>query len=86
MANLANIKNALGVTGTYQDATLQVYVDEVVAFLVDAGVSQANITDGVVARGVADLWNYGVGEGKLSPYFIMRAAQLALKGGASNGT
>lgn len=86
MANLENVKAAIGVTGTYQDATIQQYVNEVVAFLVDAGVSEANITDGVVARGVSDLWNYGVGEGKLSQYFIMRASQLALKGGASNGT
>lgn len=78
--SLNNVKNALGVTGTYQDNTLQVYVDEVVAFLVDAGVTEANITDGIIARGVADLWNYGAGEGKLSEYFRMRAVQLALKG------
>lgn len=80
MIDLADIKNALGITGSYQDATLQLYVDEVVAFLKDAGVSTANITNGIVARGVADLWNYGAGEGKLSSYFIQRAAQLALKG------
>lgn len=78
--SLDNVKNALGVTGTYQDATLTVYVNEVVAFLHDAGVSEANITDGIIARGVADLWNYGAGEGKLSEYFRMRAIQLALKG------
>ena len=77
---LNKVKNALGVTGTYQDNTLQVYVDEVVAFLVDAGVKEANITDGIIARGVSDLWNYGAGEGALSEYFKMRATQLALKG------
>ena len=82
MIDLDDIKNALGVTGTYQDATLQIYVNEVIAFLVDAGVAEANITSGIVARGVADLWNYGAGEGKLSDYFRMRAIQLALKGGA----
>lgn len=86
MANLENVKAAIGVTGTYQDATIQQYVNEVVAFLVDAGVSEANITDGVIARGVVDLWNYGAGDGKLSAYFLMRASQLALKGGAANGT
>lgn len=80
--SLENIKTALGVTGTYQDSTLTVYADEVVAFLKDAGVSEANMTDGIIARGVADLWNYGAGEGKLSDYFRMRAIQLALKGGA----
>lgn len=80
MINLADIKNALGITGDYQDATLQIYVNEVIAFLVDAGVTEANITSGIVARGVSDLWNYGAGDGKLSEYFRMRAVQLALKG------
>lgn len=80
MVSLNDIKNALGVTGTYQDNTLQIYVDEVIAFLVDAGVTEANITSGIVARGVADLWNYGAGDGQLSEYFRMRAVQLALRG------
>ncbi len=77
---LEQVKAALGIVGDYQDATLQVYFDEAVAFLTDAGVSEANITAGVVARGVSDLWNYGAGDGKLSPYFIQRAAQLSYKG------
>ena len=77
---LAEIKAALGIIGDYQDATLQIYFDEAVAFLKDAGVSEANITTGLVARGVSDLWNYGAGDGKLSPYFIQRAAQLSYKG------
>lgn len=85
MAQLDDVKNALGITGDYQDATLQLYIDEVKAFLKDAGVAEANITSGVIARGVADLWNYGAGEGKLSSYFMMRASQLALKGSGSNG-
>lgn len=77
---LEQVKNALGIVGDYQDATLQVYFDEAVAFLTDAGVSEANITAGLVARGVSDLWNYGAGDGKLSPYFMQRAAQLSYKG------
>lgn len=85
MAVLDDVKNALGVTGSYQDSTLQAYIDEVNAFLLDAGVSQSNITSGVIARGVADLWQYGAGEGTLSSYFMMRATQLALKGSGSNG-
>lgn len=76
---LADVKNALGITGTYQDATLQIYINEVVDFLLAAGVAQTNITSGIVARGVADLWNYGSAEGKLSTYFMQRAAQLAIK-------
>ena len=77
---LEQVKAALGIVGNYQDATLQVYFDEAVAFLKDAGVSDAHITAGVVARGVSDLWNYGSGNGKLSPYFMQRAAQLSYKG------
>lgn len=76
---LGDVKNALGITGDYQDNTLQVYFDEVVDFLKDAGVKPSNITKGIVARGVADLWNYGGSEGKLSPYFLQRATQLAYK-------
>lgn len=76
---LADVKNALGITGDYQDATLQVYFDEVVNFLTDAGVVEANITKGIVARGVSDLWNYGGAEGKLSQYFMQRATQLSYK-------
>ena len=77
---LDDVKNALGITGDYQDATLQIYMDEVVAFLKDAGVSQSNMTAGIIARGVSDLWNYGSGEGKLSQYFMQRAAQLSYNG------
>lgn len=76
---LEKVKNSLGVTGTYQDDTLTEYIDEVVAFLKDAGVAEANITSGIVARGVADLWNYGAGKAELSNYFKMRATQLSYK-------
>lgn len=76
---LEDVKNALGITGEYQDATLTVYIDEVISFLRDSGVAEHNITSGIVARGVADLWNYGGAEGKLSEYFIQRAAQLNYK-------
>lgn len=85
MALLDDVKSALGVTGDYQDNTLNSYIAEVQEFLNDAGVSSSLQTSGVIARGVADLWNYGAGEGKLSSYFIMRASQLALKGSGSNG-
>lgn len=74
---LNDVKNALGITGDYLDETLQIYFDEVVLFLEDAGVPVSKITAGLVSRGVADLWNYGGAEGKLSPYFMQRATQLA---------
>ncbi len=76
---LTNVKSALGIEGDYQDSTLSEYIDEVTAFLTDAGVKSANITSGIVARGVSDLWNYGAADGKLSEYFMQRATQLSYK-------
>lgn len=82
---LASVKNALGIEGTYQDNTLTEYINEVVEFLVDSGVPSNMITAGVVSRGVSDLWSYGNGNGKLSEYFLQRAAQLAYKAVLNNG-
>lgn len=79
MDYLLTVKQALNITGTYQDNTLNAWINETVAFLVDAGVSQDHITPGLVARGVADLWNYGAGDGKFSTYFMQRAAQISFK-------
>ena len=76
---LAGVKKALGIGGDYQDDTIEEYISEVVAFLTDAGVAESNITTGLVARGVSDLWNYGEATGKLSEYFMQRAAQLSYK-------
>lgn len=77
---LESIKSALGITGTYQDETLTVYVEEVKGYMVDAGVPEAvagsKVSAGVIARGVTDLWNYNGGAGKLSEYFYQRVAQL----------
>ena len=78
--SLANVKKALGITGTYQDDTIQAYYDDVVDYLIGAGIPQSKISVGIVARGVSDLWNYGAGDGKLSPYFYERASQLAIRG------
>ena len=79
MNYLEDVKNALGITGDYQDATLTVYIDEVVDFLTEAGVKESFITSGIIARGVADLWNYGSNDGSLSSYFKERATQLSFK-------
>lgn len=86
---LAKIKAGLGITGDYQDETLQFYIDEVKAFMRSAGVSESVVNSseavGVIMRGVADLWNYGSGSVKLSEYFIQRMIQLtAQAGGESN--
>lgn len=79
MNYLETVKQALGITGSYQDNTLTAWVNETVAFLQDAGIPSERITPGLVARGVADLWNYGAGDGKFSTYFLQRAAQLSYK-------
>ncbi len=87
---LTTVKNALNITGTYQDTALQTYIDEINEYMLDAGVDASlintKVSAGTVTRGVSDLWNYGAGEGKLSPYFYERVIQLALKvkGGGTN--
>jgi hypothetical protein len=83
VAILDDVKTGLGITGNYQDGALNLYIDEVKAFLTDAGVKAETVDSpaavGVITRGVADLWNYGAGEGALSEYFMQRAIQLKLK-------
>lgn len=80
---LEKIKENLGITGTFQDNTIQDYIDEVKQFLLDGGVAksivEADSSIGIITRGVADLWNYGSGGTSLSPYFIQRAIQLSYK-------
>ena len=77
---LQKVKKGLGIRGTYQDETLQLYIDEVKEYMKSAGVSQTVIDDsgsvGVIVRGVADLWNYGSGSAELSPC-RQRIIQLA---------
>jgi len=81
---LDKVKTALGITGTFQDGTLTLYIDEVIAYLVGAGVHSAiaksSAAVGVIARGVSDLWNYGNSGGKLSQYFKERVIQLSYIG------
>ncbi len=81
---LEKVKTNLGITGSYQNATIQGYIDEVKQYLLEGGVSKEIVESesslGIITRGVADLWNYGSGGTSLSPYFIQRAIQLGLKG------
>ena len=77
---LEKVKTGLGITGTYQDETLKLYILEVKEYLLNAGVNSKILESpaavGVIIRGVSDLWNYG--SGNLSDYFIQRAMQLRL--------
>lgn len=86
---LAAVKGALQISGEHFDTTLQLYIDEVKAYLTSAGVDAAVLNStlavGCIARGVADLWNYGNGDTKLSEYFYQRAIQLRGIEVAGNG-
>lgn len=78
---LAKVKDALGVgSNTALDDTLTEYIDETKSFIIGAGVDSDDITAGLVARGVSDLWNYTSGNGIFSEYFKLRVTQLALNG------
>lgn len=78
---LTAVKKGLGITTNYQDDTLQVYIDDVQAFMTSAGVSASVATSaaavGCILRGVSDLWNYTPGGVKFSEYFKQRVIQLA---------
>lgn len=86
---LVEVKSGLGITGTYQDATLKGYIADAKQFLIDAGVDENIVNSsesvGVIKRGVSDLWNYGSGGTTFSQYFYQRAIQLAYKESESNG-
>ena len=77
---LEKVKVSLGITGNYQNDTLQLYIDEVKEYLRSAGVAEnvlrSTTSVGIIIRGVADLWNYGTGNTQLSEYFYQRAKQL----------
>ena len=78
---VSECKTRLGITGDYHDALIAAYAEDARAFLIDAGVPEAvadsDAAVGCIARGVADLWNLGAGDGRFSAYFVQRAIQLA---------
>ena len=82
---LKEVKKRIGITGNYQDDTLNGHIQDVKDFMTDAGVSKkvmlSNRIVGAVTRGVSDLWDYGSGKGEFSPYFFQRVTQLACVGG-----
>lgn len=80
---LEKVKSGLGIMGSFQDETLTIYIDDVKAFMLSAGVPQGVVSSsasvGCILRGVADLWNYGSGSVGFSEYFKMRVTQLAMQ-------
>lgn len=83
---LSRVKMALGNIPSHLDETINLYVDDVIGYMLSAGVSPDLLNDkensysekctGCIIRGVADLWNYGNGDTKLSEYFYQRCDQL----------
>jgi hypothetical protein len=67
-------------SGTFRDAMLTAYINEVKDFMKHAGVKESVINAessvGVLALGVSDLWNYQSGGVKFSEYFKQRVIQL----------
>lgn len=80
MVTVEDIKTALGITGENFDSLLTIYMDNTKDYLISAGVPEDRMTAGIIARGVADQWNYGAGAGTWSKIFIDQATQLALGG------
>ena len=76
---LTEVKNALGITGNYQDATLNIYIGDVKEYMKAAGVKPLVLNStaaiGAICRGVSDIWNYGAGT-EFSTYFTQRVIQL----------
>ena len=86
---LAKVKTALGIGGDYQNETLTIYIDEVIAEMIAAGVkkevAESAAAVGCIACGVNDLWNYSSGGVKHSEYFNRRLVQLSMmQGGAES--
>lgn len=81
---LEQIKIRLGVTGNYHDDLLTGYIEDVKHFLEGAGIPETTLNSktsvGVIARGVADVWNFGSGDGTWSNMFYNMSIQLALRG------
>lgn len=78
---LDKVKQALGITTDAQDDTISLYINDVKAFMLDAGVPESVLESdaavGCITRGVNDLWTYGAGTAKLSEYFKQRVIQLS---------
>ena len=85
---LAKVKTALGIGGDYQNEILTIYIDDVIAEMIAAGVkkevAESAAAVGCIACGVNDLWNFSSGGVKHSEFFNRRLVQLTMQGGAEN--
>ena len=77
---LTEIKTRLSITGEYHDAMLLALAADVKEYLASAGAdAESPAAVGVIARGVADLWNMGAGDGRFSEIFYQRTGQLVIE-------
>ena len=74
------IKSDNNLFGNQQDASLLIKIATIKGYLRGGGVSNAVINStlaiGCISRGVMDIWNYGNGDTKLSPFYYELADQL----------
>ena len=79
---LDEVKTRLSITGSDLDGTIQGMIDDVISYCRSAGLKYTQLVStravGLIARGVADLWNYGAGNGKFSDIFQLRLNQMTL--------
>lgn len=82
MQMLPGVKTRLQITHDYHDGVLLGLIEDVMNYMLSAGVKPRVITGsssiGCIARGVADIWNHGSGEGEFSKYFHERLIQLSM--------
>lgn len=82
---LEEVKKSLGITGNYQDTTIQGWIDEIKRLMIDGGIAPSIVNNkssaGVIAKGIDDLYFQKT---DLSQYFWQRAIQLSCK--ESTGT
>lgn len=85
MALLDEVKARLSITDDANDDTIVALIADVREFAQGAGVAAAVLDTpeayGLIAKGVADLWEAAGGKGAYSPIFTMRLLQLRTKGG-----
>ena len=79
---LDQVKKLLGITGKFQDETINGWIDEIKQLMIDGGIPSSIVDDvksaGVIARGIDDVYFQKT---DLSNYFWQRATQLAYKDG-----
>lgn len=76
---LTVVKQSLNITGSALDNALGVYLDEIVLYMIEAGVSSDVVSStsaiGTICKGVSDLYI----DKALSNYFYQRVTQLSIQ-------